>query len=67
MFNFSNKTKRILGKLNITIPDYDNNKITLFDLINMSKFSFPQSQKQTNVLTNIPINPFDVDDIKKYY
>ncbi|MGC7164977.1 ABC transporter permease [Metamycoplasma hominis] len=65
MFNFSNKTKRILGKLNITIPDYDNNKITLFDLINMSKFSFPQSQKQTNVLTNIPINPFDVDDIKK--
>ncbi|MGX9357950.1 ABC transporter permease [Mycoplasma sp. 773] len=68
IFNFSNKTESLVKELNISIPTKEEGKISLLDLAILPKLALPNNLSSNFSIPssyNVPINEFDLVDIKK--
>ncbi|AXE60513.1 ABC transporter permease [[Mycoplasma] phocae] len=65
ILNLSSKTKKISQIIDIVIPDSDPDKISVFDLLNIQKFTFPEAN--TNNISNnaSEVDPYEISFVDR--
>ena len=64
LFNLSNETEELIKQIKLRIPKKSNNKISIFDILTLLKFSIPGKNKKTINFNNDKIDAYDENKIK---